>query len=539
MEQLIREAHNRNSKMVAIVTGGNGAIGFEVSKALARAGYHVIIASHPPGVSSKTAQSLRSVTGNQNIEGMDLNLMNMDSIRQFVADFQSKLLGLHVLINNAAIMNVEFTRDVRGIEAQFATNYLGPFYLTNLLLHNLRVSAPARVVNVLSSVHYAGGKFYIMLLLVSTLLLLTSTQCSRSQSSIKLWGAATSAAQVEGAWNTSGRSPSIWDTYARLPNKIADNATPSVAADQYHHYQEDIAIMKKLGMSAYRFSISWSRILPYAAPNEEGIQYYDSLINALSSNGIEPVVTLYHWDIPQHLQDAYGGWSSSRVVADYLAFAKLAFTRFADRVTHWITFNEPSLFCELGYGIGMHAPGITGRMYECAHNALRAMRPAGRIGITLNSEFGVPSDIRGRSDYVGLNFYTATYVKAGQSGEPVPVDEDAHGTPIGPVAGSPWLRVVPWAFRRQLAWLNDKYPGIEIMVTENGVDVPREEAMGIIHDVFRVKYYEAYLKSLDKAVRIDGVRVTAYFAWSLLDNFEWLDGFTKRFESERIDEREL
>ncbi|TPX36439.1 hypothetical protein SeLEV6574_g08048 [Synchytrium endobioticum] len=470
MEQLIREAHNRNSKMVAIVTGGNGAIGFEVSKALARAGYHVIIASHPPGVSSKTAQSLRSVTGNQNIEGMDLNLMNMDSIRQFVADFQSKLLGLHVLINNAAIMNVEFTRDVRGIEAQFATNYLGPFYLTNLLLHNLRVSAPAR-----------------------------------------LWGAATSAAQVEGAWNTSGRSPSIWDTYARLPNKIADNATPSVAADQYHHYQEDIAIMKKLGMSAYRFSISWSRILPYAAPNEEGIQYYDSLINALSSNGIEPVVTLYHWDIPQHLQDAYGGWSSSRVVADYLAFAKLAFTRFADRVTHWITFNEPSLFCELGYGIGMHAPGITGRI----------------------------SDIRGRSDYVGLNFYTATYVKAGQSGEPVPVDEDAHGTPIGPVAGSPWLRVVPWAFRRQLAWLNDKYPGIEIMVTENGVDVPREEAMGIIHDVFRVKYYEAYLKSLDKAVRIDGVRVTAYFAWSLLDNFEWLDGFTKRFESERIDEREL
>lgn len=250
-------------------------------------------------------------------------------------------------------------------------------------------------------------------------LFLPSKQLSRSDFPLNFtFGTATSAYQVEGAVLAGGRGPSIWDTFTHLPNKISDGNNGDIATDQYHHYEEDVALMHKLGFDAYRFSISWSRLYPDGlgrAVNTEGVAYYNRLIDSLLSKGIKPFVTIYHWDLPQHLQDSIGGWLSPSIVKYFTIFAETCFHEFGDRVKNWVTLNEPLRFAFFGNGIGIHAPGRTSNRarsavgdstvepYQVGHHALLAHAAAvdlynrkfkakqgGIIGIAVDSEWGEP-----------------------------------------------------------------------------------------------------------------------------------------------------
>jgi len=225
-----------------------------------------------------------------------------------------------------------------------------------------------------------------------------------------LWGTATSAYQIEGGWNASGKGVNIWDTFTQQGGRVANNDTGNVACDSFHKYNEDVRIMKDMGVDFYRFSISWARVIPDGADggdvNEDGIDYYSDLIDALLAEGITPMVTLYHWDLPQALQDK-GGWENEELIADFTYYAKVCFERFGDRVKWWLTFNEPWVVSYLGYGIGIHAPGISvpGRAeYRATHTIIKSHAEAwhlyndeyrstqdGLISITLDSDWKEPA----------------------------------------------------------------------------------------------------------------------------------------------------
>ena len=250
--------------------------------------------------------------------------------------------------------------------------------------------------------------------------------CSTSNDSIFLWGAATAAYQIEGASELDGRGPCIWDTFAAIPGKVANGDTGKIAADSYHKYKEDVKLLRDMGLNSYRFSISWSRILPdgtIAHVNQKGIEYYNNLINELIMYNIEPLVTLYHWDLPQALEDKYEGWLSSKIVDDFQAYSDICFTTFGDRVKKWITLNEPWSFTYMGYVTGSFAPGRCSDRNKCprgdsgtegyiaAHNALNAhaavvdlyrrkyqQQQGGKIGIVINHDFGWPSSFSSAED---------------------------------------------------------------------------------------------------------------------------------------------
>ena len=225
-----------------------------------------------------------------------------------------------------------------------------------------------------------------------------------------VWGTATAAYQIEGAWNEDGKGESIWDSFSHEePCRIYQCQNGDVACDSYHKYQRDIEMLKEIGVTHYRFSISWTRILPTGEGdvNEAGLQYYDNLIDALLAEGIEPVVTLYHWDLPQNLQEKYGGWESEDIVPIFNEYADICFERWASKVKMWITFNEPYVTCWLGYGVNVHAPGIQDpgfAPYRCAHNLIKSHAEAyhtyqgkykdygGMVSITLSTDFGIPDD---------------------------------------------------------------------------------------------------------------------------------------------------
>uniref|UniRef100_A0A2N9G8F8 Beta-glucosidase n=1 Tax=Fagus sylvatica TaxID=28930 RepID=A0A2N9G8F8_FAGSY len=423
--------------------------------------------------------------------------------------------------------------------------------------------------------------------------------------------------RYEGAANKGGRGPSIWDTYThRYPGKIADGSNGDIAVDQYHHYKEDVGIMKEMNLDAYRFSISWSRILPKGklsgGVNNEGVKYYNNLINELLNKGLTPFVTIFHWDLPQALEDEYGGFLSPHIVNDFRDYAELCFKEFGDRVKHWITLNEPWSYSYGGYASGLLAPdrcsawqnlnctgGNSGtEPYLVAHHLLLAHAAAvevvqkGVIGITLVCHWMVPFSnekqnhnaalraldfmlgwfldpltnghyphsmrshvknrlpkftkeqsklVKGSFDFIGLNYYTANY--AAHAPQPKGVkasfltDSRANlstarnGIPIGAPAASSWLFVYPRGFRDLLLYVKTKYHNPLIYITENGIDefnnatLTLEEAL---LDNQRVEYYHSHLRNLLRAIK-DGVNVKGYFAWSLLDNFEWGNGYTVRF----------
>jgi len=415
-----------------------------------------------------------------------------------------------------------------------------------------------------------------------------------------VWGTATSAYQVEGAVNDDGRGPSIWDGFAHAPGTIADGSNGDVADDHYHRYKDDVRLMKALGTKAYRFSIAWPRIFPQGTgtPNGKGLDFYNRLVDELLESGIEPFVTLYHWDLPQALQDRFGGWQSRDTAKAFADYAGCVAERLSDRAKHFFTINECSRLVHLGHGLGIDAPGLKlsqGRQNQVRHHvalghglAVQAIRARARrrvkVGPAENlvvcipaidtadnvraaeiatrelnagyltamlegrytegylAEAGkdapqfTPEDLRIISspiDFLGLNIYKPDHY--------VVAADNARGFALAPFPASfphmdpSWLMVGPeamyWAPRHAARLWGVK----SIYVTENGTsgtDAPAAD--GTIYDTDRIMYLRNYLFHLQRATS-EGIPVAGYFLWSLLDNFEWADGYQKRFGLYRVD----
>ncbi|HXK32927.1 MAG TPA: GH1 family beta-glucosidase [Dehalococcoidia bacterium] len=404
------------------------------------------------------------------------------------------------------------------------------------------------------------------------------------------WGTATASYQVEGAWDEDGKGESIWDRFSHTEGKILNGDTGDVACDQYHRYKEDVAIMKQLGMRGYRFSISWPRVIPdgKGAINQKGIDYYSRLVDELLANGITPFPTLYHWDLPQALQDE-GGWANRGIVGHFTRYAQTMVDALGDRVKNWMIFNEPFVFVFIGYLWGQHAPGIrdAGMAMRASHivnlaqtSALKAMRATGKpemIGTAFSMSpsypaSGSPEDkaaaerhhafsntwfldpmvkgeyprayveqdrwlermdirpgdmeaVRDKLDFIGINLYQRTIVRATDDTKnvgyaPVPGD--------GPRTAFNW-EVWPAALYQMIKRVDRDYAHPPIYVTENGCSYPTAPgADGRVHDQERIDFYHGYVGQMARAVD-EGCDVRGYYAWTLLDNFEWAMGFSQRF----------
>jgi beta-glucosidase len=415
-----------------------------------------------------------------------------------------------------------------------------------------------------------------------------------------IWGTATSAYQVEGAVHEDGRGQSIWDTFAHTPGKIADHSNADRANDHYHRYKEDVGLIRDLGAKAYRFSIAWPRVFPEGkgTPNPKGLDFYNRLVDELLANGIEPFATLYHWDLPQPLQDKWGGWQSSDTSKAFGDYAGYVAERLSDRVKSFFTVNEVGRFVNFGYGWAIDAPGLklpTAKLNQTRHNvalghglAVQAIRAKGRAGtkvgpaeniaacvpaidtpenITaaeiatreLNAGFlgvvleGKYTDgflayagkdapkftdaelkiISSPVDFVGLNIYAPQFYVVTKDHAP---GFDVLPFPASfPHMNSEWLRVGPetayWVPRLAAkVWNIDT-----IYISENGTSgADKPSADGKIYDLDRIMYLRNYLMQLQRATA-EGAPVRGYFLWSLMDNFEWIFGFEKRFGIYRVD----
>lgn len=410
------------------------------------------------------------------------------------------------------------------------------------------------------------------------------------------WGVATSCYQIEGAAFEDGRSASIWDTFCRTPGKVVGAENGDVACDHYHRWREDIALMASLGVKAYRFSVAWPRVLPggTGAVNQKGLDFYDALVDALLEAGITPWVTLYHWDLPQVLQDR-GGWPSRDMVPAFADYAAVLARRLGDRATHWITQNEPWCIAHLGHLSGEHAPGIQdgGQMLRAAHHVLlahgravpviRAEVPGAQVGITLNltpaypgsaslwdqdaaRRFdgmfnrwyldplygrGYPSDVVADhvedghlaehslpfvepgdleeiavpTDFLGINMYSRAVCRSPRTPnwpETLVADPPEARTEMG------W-EVKPHALDDLLVAVHQRYRPGPLVITENGASYDTgPDEHGVIDDQKRLAYFQGHLAACHRAIAQD-VPLTGYFAWSLMDNFEWAHGYRQRF----------
>jgi beta-glucosidase len=426
------------------------------------------------------------------------------------------------------------------------------------------------------------------------------------------WGSATSSYQIEGAHDLDGKGPSIWDAFSAIPGKIYQNHHGQIACDHYHKMSEDIALMKAMGLKAYRFSISWPRLLPTGVgkPIKEGIHFYSKLIDQLLDNGIEPWVTLYHWDLPLALQFEMDGWLGDSIIDAFESYADLCFEYFGDRVKNWITINEAWVVSMLGYGQGVFAPGRISNEepYRAAHNLLLAhgkvvdtyrrkyqARQKGRIGITNNCDWREPlsdldSDkaaaqralefflgwfadpiyrgcypesmvarvgtrlpkfsgadralVQGSSDFFGLNHYTTMYAQDaegqvlsasvyGNGGLAEDQEVNLSVDPSWKMTDMHWA-VVPWGCSKLLSWIDQRYDHPEIIITENGCAQQDEKIEGQVVDQERIGFMDGYISACNTAIEA-GVNLTGYFAWSLMDNFEWASGYSKRFGLHYVD----
>lgn len=413
-----------------------------------------------------------------------------------------------------------------------------------------------------------------------------------------VWGVATAAPQIEGAAFEDGKGESIWDRYCRTPGRVANGDTLDVACDHYHRFKEDIALMLRLGVKHYRLSISWPRIFPDGDGdiNPKGILFYRQLIRLLRAKGITPWVTLFHWDLPQRLEDR-GGWRSRGTVKSYNDYVRTVVREFSNDVKHWITLNEIHCFTKLGYGGGDKAPGanepdrIVNQTYHhallCHGYAVKAVRELGgrgaQVGLTDIVNVPIPvsesaqdiaavhawfkernahilepiytgrysaaylqrcgSDrpevqqgdlqlISAPTDFLGLNVYTGNFVRHATGRAKY---QELPFPPDFPGASSPWLKIAPesiyWAVR--LAF--EVYGAKAIYITENGCSYDGDAVVdGEVRDVHRITYLRGYLKELHRAIA-DGVPVRGYFAWSLMDNYEWQDGYDRRFGLVHVD----
>lgn len=405
-----------------------------------------------------------------------------------------------------------------------------------------------------------------------------------------LWGAATAAYQIEGAAREGGRGESIWDRFAHTPGKTRDSETGDIACDHYHRFREDVALMKQLGLKAYRFSLSWPRILPTGRgpENPDGIAFYNALIDALLEAGITPFATLYHWDLPQALEDA-GGWPNPETAFRFAQYAETCFHAFGDRAKHWITLNEPWCTAFLGYYTGEHAPGRKdlAACLQAGHTLLHAHSLAvskfrdlgleGTIGLTDNfSAVHAASDrqedraaatrfdaqmnrwflaplytgdypremrdgfgdllprftkdqrnlVQSAPDFLGVNYYTRAVVK-NEPGNPF-LQFGGAKPGNAQVTAMGW-EVFPQGLWEVLTYLRDNYHSPTLFVTENGAAFDdRLSSDGSINDEDRRAYLRDHFRAAHRAIT-DGVRLGGYFVWSLMDNFEWAHGYGKRF----------
>jgi beta-glucosidase len=421
-----------------------------------------------------------------------------------------------------------------------------------------------------------------------------SSQLTKSFPADFVWGAATASYQIEGAANEDGRGESVWDRFCATPGKVRNGDSGAIACDFYHRYSDDIALMRELGLDAFRFSIAWPRVLPEGrgTVNTKGLDFYDRLVDELLANGIAPYATLFHWDTPQALEDQ-GGWPSRATVGAFEEYVDAVSGRLGDRVAHWITHNEPWVVAWVGHGWGHHAPGresdsdalATAHHLLLSHGRaveiLRRNSPNSEVGITLNLDNPYPATdsdediaaarwvdglhnrwfldpifngaypedmleawseimptvqdgdmetIAAPIDFLGVNNYTSPLVAADDDGgrSQIVRRNDVDRTDMG------W-EVVPEGLRDLLVRLDHDYSPKAIYVTENGAayaDVRGHD--GGVSDPERQSYLDRYLAGAASAVA-QGVPLRGYFAWSLLDNFEWAWGYWKRFGLVYID----
>jgi beta-glucosidase len=417
-----------------------------------------------------------------------------------------------------------------------------------------------------------------------------------------LWGTATASYQVEGAVNEDGRGTSIWDTFSHTPGKVYRGDTGDIACDQYHRIEEDLDLMASLGLKAYRFSVAWPRVQPDGSgpTNQKGLDYYRRLVDGLRERSVEPMLTLYHWDLPQVLEDR-GGWTVRETSERFAEYAGIVYEALADSVSFWITLNEPWVSSWLGHGYGVHAPGHAdpAKALSAAHHlllghglAVERMRSAGyaenRLGITLNLHPAVPARereadaeaarrvdgqanrlyldpifrgeypedllsyyrergvdlppvrdgdlevISGPVDFLGVNYYFRHHVREapGEAAGPSEIFADLQARGIVPhdaektAMGWP---VEPEGLTQILLRIKDEYSPVPIYVTENGRAVyDYVDPEGKVKDEERISYLDAHFRAAHDAMQ-QGVDLRGYMVWSLLDNFEWAEGYSKRF----------
>jgi beta-glucosidase len=408
-----------------------------------------------------------------------------------------------------------------------------------------------------------------------------------------VWGASTSNYQIEGAVGADGRGKSIWDVFSHTPGAVKDGDTGDVACDHYHRWREDIDLLAHGDFAAYRFSTAWPRILPagVGAVEPRGLDFYDRLVDGLIARGITPWLCLYHWDLPQALQDS-GGWLNRDIAPKFADYARIVARRLGDRVKHWATFNEPNIHALFGYGIGEHAPGLKGlpNMLAAMHHqnlahgraaqALRSERSDLRVGTILSLQPARPSSDRDEDhsaterfdamwngsgldplllgaypapvagdfaplvadgdlaaihqplDFIGVNYYAPMYVAA--------VPQSLFGAWFGAIpAGTPFT-AMGWpvdatGLTEELVRIAARYGDPEIYVTENGACYDETVgADGNVHDDDRVGYLREHLAAAQRALAA-GVKLRGYFVWSLLDNFEWAEGYRRRFGVVHVD----
>ncbi|KAJ4311250.1 hypothetical protein N0V94_008041 [Neodidymelliopsis sp. IMI 364377] len=443
------------------------------------------------------------------------------------------------------------------------------------------------------------------------------------------WGTATAAYQVEGGTDQDGKGPSIWDTYSHLEPSRTNGENADVTCDFYNQMPKDIELMSQFGVDVYRFSISWSRIIPLGgrndAVNEQGLAFYDALINQLLERNIEPVVTLYHWDLPQALYDRYRGFlNTDEFRADFLRYAETCFSHFGNRVKKWITFNEPYIISIFAHLNGTLAPGHcqqqgtdtktepwrVGHTIILSHAAVAELYASkyqplhkGTISVVLNGHFYEPYDATSKADieaaerrmvfyigwfgdtiflgqdypqamrdylgsrlpiftqkeldllrrtapinaFYGMNHYSTKYARQLSD---TPAEDDwtsnieegpvnSEGREIGPASAQQWLRTAPHGFRRLMNWVWKRY-NLPIIVTENGCPCVGEEDVTVaVNDTFRQRYFGLYLDAISRAIYEDGVQVAGYYAWSLMDNYEWSAGYGPRYGIVHVDFKTL
>mmetsp|Transcript_3067 Transcript_3067/g.4367 ORF Transcript_3067/g.4367 Transcript_3067/m.4367 type:complete len:583 (+) Transcript_3067:158-1906(+) len=472
--------------------------------------------------------------------------------------------------------------------------------------------------------HHRINMFYFYFYIAFTITYASMESLASNFPKDFIFGTATAAYQVEGAYDEDGRGMSIWDKFSNIPGKIYNDENGNIADDHYHRFPQDLELLKTIGVQAYRLSLSWTRILPTGRLpiNQAGIDHYSHVFDKLVEAGITPFVTLYHWDLPQSLEDEYEGWLSENITEDFNTFADICFREFGDRVKNWITINEPWTTAVNGYGVGIFAPGRCSDRSKCevgnsytepyvaGHNMILSharvvqtyreyyqKTQGGQIGMVINMDFIRPRDpnsakdkiaaeqrmefqfawwadpltvghypesmrrllgerlpqftpaqavqIAGTYDFIGLNHYTsyfAEYKPLSVTGsgfnwwdfwdsEAELSPYDLNGELIGPKSESTWLFKVPAGIKQCLLWVNNRYPNKDIYITENGCPAPEESKMTAneaYDDAWRIDYLQQYTENAIETLD-QGVPLRGYFVWSLMDNFEWADGYSKRF----------